>query len=245
MRLATFTIGSDKTGEKQQFKNLKNVTIDFDEYEWITVVIGWNGTGKSNVLEALATLFRDLIMEKDQWGNKDKPSFAYVLRYQCHGKDIEIDADPDRASNVYKISFQDLNCSDTEPADGQSTLSNEGGRSLLPIKFSQFKLDRDAFVPKYVFGYYSGPNDRLKNIFRPYLQQYDSKLRSAKSEDPGFRRLFYALPVHSQFVLLAFVLQQDELVQEFLDQQLGLDTNEESESVDSVLLVLNLSLIHI
>lgn len=61
MRLASFTIGSDREGERQRFKNLKNVTIDFEEQEWITLVIGWNGTGKSNVLEALATAFLELI----------------------------------------------------------------------------------------------------------------------------------------------------------------------------------------
>jgi recombinational DNA repair ATPase RecF len=44
-----------------EFKNLRNVLINFDEGHWVTVVIGWNGTGKSNVLEAIATLFRDLI----------------------------------------------------------------------------------------------------------------------------------------------------------------------------------------
>ncbi len=55
-----------------EYKNLKDVTIDFDQGEWITVVIGWNGTGKSNVLEALATLFRDLIMGEND--NKENDS---------------------------------------------------------------------------------------------------------------------------------------------------------------------------
>lgn len=50
------------------------------------------------------------------------------------------------------------------------------------------------------------------------------------------RRLFYALPVHSQFVLLAFILQQDhEAVKQLLDTQLGL---EENGGIDSILFVL-------
>ena len=242
MRLASFKIGSDKPGDKQRFKNLKDVVIDFDENEWITVVIGWNGTGKSNVLEALATLFRDLIMGKDQWGNKDKPSFAYIVRFFCHHKEIEINADPDREKNVYEISYRELNPKESDETVGQPglfTINEFNDHTLNPIKFSEFKKQQDGFIPKYIFGYYSGHSDRLQAVFRPYLQQYDKKLRNAKSEDPGLRRLFYALPVHSQFVLLAFVLQQDELVQGFLDTQLGLDTNTESESIDSVLLVLN------
>lgn len=245
MRLASFTIGSDKSGEKQQFKNLKNVVIDFDEHEWITLVIGWNGTGKSNVLEALATLFRELIGKPDSkggHGDPESPSFSYILRYYCHEKEIEIDADPDRTGDLYKIYYRLLK-SEKSTQLPQNELFDEqtvdSQSRLVEVKYTEFKKRKDDFLPRYVFGYYSGHSDRMQSVFRPYLQQYDRKLRNAKSEDPGLRRLFYALPVHSQFVLLAFVLQQDELVQGFLDSQLGLDTNTESESVDSVLLVLN------
>ncbi|WP_159738927.1 AAA family ATPase [Vibrio atypicus] len=240
MRLASFTIGSDREGVRQRFKNLKNVTIDFEEEEWITLVIGWNGTGKSNVLEALALLFRDLIMGKNDKNEKDKPSFAYTLRYFCHDKEIEINADPDRIKQPYLICYRDLG----ENRDGAilqvdllSVLESEP--VLADIKFTAFKKRKDEFLPKYVFGYYSGHSERLQSVFRPYLQQHDKKLRNAKSEDPGLRRLFYALPVHSQFVLLAFVLKQDDLVRQFLDTQLGLETDENAESIDSVLLELN------
>ncbi|HGS5451819.1 TPA: AAA family ATPase [Vibrio cholerae] len=240
MRLASFTIGSDREGERQRFKNLKNVTIDFEEQEWITLVIGWNGTGKSNVLEALAVLFRDLIMGKNDKGEKDKPTFAYTLRYFCHHKEIEISADPDRAKDAYLVSYRDLGEkieSTTLQVDFFSELTDDS--TLVGLKFNEFKKRQDEFLPKYVFGYYSGHSDRLQSVFRPYLQQYDKKLRNSKSEDPGLRRLFYALPVHSQFVLLAFVLNQDDLVRHFLDTQLGLETDENAEGIDSVLLELN------
>jgi ABC-type multidrug transport system ATPase subunit len=181
-------------------------------------------------------------MEKDQWGNKDKPSFAYKIRYLCHNNDIEIDADPDRDKEAYIVRFRQLDSTKNTTANAhvELTLDSEStDLTLMKIKFSEFKKRQHEFLPKYIFGYYSGHSDRLQSVFRPYLQQYDKKLRNAKSEDPGLRRLFYALPAHSQFVLLAFVLQQDELVQSFLDNHLGLDTNTKSESIDSVLLVLN------
>ena len=240
MRLASFNLGSDREGERQRFKNLKNVTIDFEEQEWITLVIGWNGTGKSNVLEALAVLFRDLIMGKNDKGEKDKPSFAYSLRYFCHSKEIEISADPDRTKGAYLVKYRDLGENKdnaTQQVDLLSALKDEP--TLADLKFNDFKKRQDEFLPKYVFGYYSGHSDRMQSVFRPYLQQYDKKLRNPKSEDPGLRRLFYALPVHSQFVLLAFVLNQDDLVRHFLDTQLGLETDESAESIDSVLLELN------
>ena len=240
MRLASFTIGSERDGIRKQFKNLKNVTIDFEEEEWITLVIGWNGTGKSNVLEALAVLFRDLIMGKNERGEKDKPTFSYILRYFCHEKEIEIEADPEREKEAYKISYRDLGETKSEESAQADLLSVlTGKKELAEITFNKFKKRQDDFLPNYVFGYYSGHSDRMQSVFRPYLQQYDKKLRNAKSEDPGLRRLFYALPVHSQFVLLAFILRQDDLVRHFLDTQLGLETDENAESIDSVLLELN------
>lgn len=240
MRLAKFTIGSEKKGERQQFKNLKNVTINFEEKEWITLVIGWNGTGKSNVLEALALLFRDFIMGKNDKNEKDKPSFAYTLHYFCHDKEIEIIADPDHSENVYKVSFKSLGAKEPNQKVQPDLFDTSSDKPKLPeIKFTDFQKRQDEFLPKYVFGYYSGHSDRMQSVFRPYLQQYDKKLRSAQSEDPGLRRLFYALPVHSQFVLLAFVLKQDDLVKHFLDTQLGLETDVNAESIDSVLLELN------
>ncbi|NUF31730.1 AAA family ATPase, partial [Acinetobacter oleivorans] len=76
MRLDYLKIGSAKDSPTHQFKNLKDVCIDFDQKEWITVVIGWNGTGKSNVLEALAVIFGDLL------DLKKIPQFAYEIIYK-------------------------------------------------------------------------------------------------------------------------------------------------------------------
>ena len=80
MRLDKLTIGSPKDSPTHQFKNLKDVAIDFDEEHWVTVVIGWNGTGKSNVLEALATIFRDFIRKER------KPAFAFKLDYRMRSQ---------------------------------------------------------------------------------------------------------------------------------------------------------------
>mgnify|MGYP006138510941 FL=1 len=140
MRLAKFTIGSELEGEHQRFKNLKNVIIDFEEQEWITLVIGWNGTGKSNVLEALAVLFRDLIMGKNDKNEKDKPSFAYTLRYFCHEKEIEIIANPDLQKDAYLVSYKDIGENkdeQTKQADLWSLLTGEP--ELAHIKFTDFK----------------------------------------------------------------------------------------------------------
>jgi predicted ATP-dependent endonuclease of OLD family len=39
------------------FKNLNGVEVDFEESQLTTVIIGENGTGKSNLIEALVRIF--------------------------------------------------------------------------------------------------------------------------------------------------------------------------------------------
>jgi len=234
MRLDKLTLGSTKDSPTHQFKNLKNVTIDFDQDHWVTVVIGWNGTGKSNVLEALAIIFRDLIAKKRM------PLFAFELSYRMGAGDslryIHIDADPDREKDAFLIRV----------ADARQIKQNYLMNSLLdfgddadtspegqPIKVTAFLNGDTEYLPRYVFSYYSGESPRMHEVFRPYLESYDSKLRNG--EDPGLKRLFYAMPVHSQFVLLAFLIQQSDMVRSFLDDHLGLDPD---EGIESVLFVL-------
>lgn len=214
------------------YKNLKDLTVDFDQDQWVTVVIGWNGTGKSNVLEALATIFRDLVMGENLGGERHRPTFPYKLRYECRGQWVYIDADPKRERESYSIRVSAKSEQDDLhfPKNKQLDWSEVGE----PMSIAQFIRQHYAYLPRYVFGYYSGTSDRLQEVFRKYLVQYDKSLRAGK--DPGLRRLFYALPVHSQFVLLAFILQQDnQAVKQLLDGQLGL---EENGGIDSVLFVL-------
>ncbi len=242
MRLNRLTIGSAKDSPTHQFKNLKNVTIDFDQDHWVTVVIGWNGTGKSNVLEALAIIFRDLITYKGMSAEKRKeiPRFAFKLSYfMGAGEDlrhIHIDADPDREKEAFLIHVADSKrVEQAELTHSLRDFGNDPDKSPKgePIKLTAFLNADTEYLPRYVFSYYSGESPRLYEIFRPYLESYDSKLRNG--EDPGLKRLFYAMPVHSQFVLLAFLIQQSEVVRSFLDDHLGLDPD---EGIESVLFVL-------
>lgn len=233
MRLDKLTIGSAKDSPTHQFKNLKNVTIDFDEDHWVTVVIGWNGTGKSNVLEALAIIFRDLISKKRT------AAFAFKLAYRMgtgdSTKHIHIDADPDREKEPLIVHV--ASATQARQAGLTESLLEFDTPDEMPsgeaIKLKTFLDGEATYLPRYVFSYYSGESTRMHEVFRPYLESYDSKLRNG--EDPGLKRLFYAMPVHSQFVLLAFLIQQSDVVRSFLDEHLGLDPD---EGIESVLFVL-------
>ncbi|HBA53015.1 MAG TPA: AAA family ATPase [Syntrophorhabdus aromaticivorans] len=65
------------------FKNLKDFKIDFDESQPTTIVLGRNGSGKSNLIEALIEIFRDLEEGKVS-------GFPYEIEYLCHNHRIVV-----------------------------------------------------------------------------------------------------------------------------------------------------------
>lgn len=79
-----------------KYKNLKNISVDFDQDSFVTVLIGQNGSGKSNLIEALVEIFTTLDLNKN-------PPFKYELKYECRDAQVEIDADPSRIRNKLAI----------------------------------------------------------------------------------------------------------------------------------------------
>ncbi|MBM1113989.1 AAA family ATPase [Klebsiella variicola] len=218
----------DKLHIRSRFKNLENVTVDFDQDHLMTVIVGRNGSGKSNVLEALVSIFRNLDLG-------EAPPFSYELVYRLgepHSVDqpsdrwleVIIDADPTRGTlaKQYKVCVRDLLSGET-PAD----MFAEKPQGIT-IPFSKVKRDKEGsapYLPKYVFAYYSGPSDRLERHFRKHRTDfYRSLLKNELDLKGDIRPLFYAKPHHSQFVLLAFFLsEQDSKEKVFLREHLGID----------------------
>jgi predicted ATPase len=212
---------------RSRFKNLEDVTVDFDDDNLMTVIVGRNGSGKSNVLEALVSIFRNLDLG-------EAPPFSYHLVYQLglqpsencvskHWQEITIDADPARGtlSKQYEVSVIDLLDDQSKGLSGEKV-----GGNIVP--FSKVWRDKEGntpYLPKYVFAYYSGPSDRLEGYFRKHRTDFYRRLLKDELDLKGdIRPLFYAKPYHSQFVLLAFFLsEQDSVEKAFLKKHLGIE----------------------
>lgn len=177
----------------EKFKNLKKFELNLKgNTNDILVTIGKNGTGKSNLLEALVLIFRDLIMQEN------KPPFSYELHYSCRDKMIEILANPDSKTKY---------------------LFSVGGVKLNKREsFWTKKGDVFTNLPEYVFAYYSGISNRLEEHFDSSQKKFYNDLK--KGVNRAFRPLFYARPIHSNFVLLAFYAFEDEGIREFLEKYL-------------------------
>ena len=73
-----------KTLQIKKYKNLKDITIDFESGNGLTMLIGNNGSGKSNILEAISGIF------SNAYSAKPIHKFVYSLTYEIKGKTVEL-----------------------------------------------------------------------------------------------------------------------------------------------------------
>lgn len=184
----------DKVHIKTRFKNLEDFYIDIDAGERETVLLGLNATGKSNFLEALVRIFRDL-----DFGNT--PVFDFYLKYECKGHQIEVDV----TKGVYNFVIDN---------------------SPLKSRTSFFK-SKDQFLPKHIFVYYSGINNRMKELFNPHLKKYYESIikeGATYSEFKEIPRLFLVDNIHGSMALIAFYLfkHREADTIKFLQEELGI-----------------------
>ena len=169
-----------------KWKNLDDVTVDFDTDSFTAVFVGRNATAKSNLLEAIVVIFRDLDLG-------ERPTFAYRLDYTCRGICVSIDADPSRrGQDSLRILVDNRRV-------GQQSFSRSGGGEYLPSN---------------LFVYYSGFSDRMLSHFEKHEDRFDRELRAGRDEP--LRPLLYVNLLHSKFALLSFFWRDDREQNQFL-----------------------------
>lgn len=195
------------------FKNLKNFSIDLDKSKMKTVLIGQNATGKSNFIEALVLIFKYLDLSNQT--KRRYPNFNYSIIYWINGKEINILYD----GKQYRILI------DNEKIKSFKSFFSREGKQL--------------YQPRYVFTYYSGLSNKLKEHFWEHQEKfYDRIIKPDFKEDEldSLRKLFYVQLVHSYFVLLAyfsFAEEEKESI-EFLNEVL------EINDIESILFILKM-----
>jgi predicted ATPase len=212
MRLDELSIG--------QYKNLKDLHVDFDETSPYTVLVGENGAGKSNLIEALTLIFRNIDLELEA-------PFDYTLKYRCRGNHVEVRAHQGESPQFW-----------AKPP-GEQDFVELSKRRFMEVDAQE----RPIFRPAFVFGYYSGPSDRLEALYERHRERYysliikprESRDRRGVVNSNALRRLFYAQNLHGQFALLAFFMdtgKSGDADRQFLRQHLQID------GLDSVLFAL-------
>ena len=219
----------------KDFKNLSDFTIDFSLRSERQVVIGRNGVGKSNILEALAWIFRDLDLDEES-------DFEYLIQYQCRNSYVKIESkglsskkpkgrsDARKSKPRYKRKYWVIDR--FEEVVGKGNIPKEEQFSALTEtafkKRNQTILNNQAetifseerLLPDYVFGYYSGISARFNEAFEEHERQYYADQQSG--EEAALRTMFLAKPHHSQFSLLSFFAKKNAETRNFLKDEFGI-----------------------
>lgn len=173
-----------------EYKNIKDLTIQF-ESDLISLLVGRNGLGKSNLIEILALIFRDLDMLNEEEDFKDWPyekdHFSFKINYECKNSALQIRCEP----GEFEVKRKQKGSND----------------DYEPLTFKDFqKNKKEEYLPKYIIGYYSGENKRIREIIRPYEESVWRHLKDNKELEKGLRPLFFAENHHALLVLLTVLL---------------------------------------
>ncbi|HDQ4607441.1 AAA family ATPase [Pseudomonas aeruginosa] len=232
-----------------QFRNLHGVAIDFvaqldptlgaDPAMALKVIrshalIGQNGVGKSNLIEALITIFRDVDLDRDA-------ALDYTLEYEIRGHTVRIQADTSKQKRPFVW----------VDGQGQSQGHLLKNRELLPShifayysgrnerietlfqehqrRFNQRQeITTDEVLPEQLLENFTASEADIRAL-EDARRRRDARLKQAG--DDRLRRLFYCRGGHSQLVLLACLLSDDPVFQKVLK-------NLHIESLESALFVL-------
>lgn len=229
----------------ENFKNLNDFEVDFSLETERQVVIGRNGVGKSNILEAIAWIFRDLDLEEES-------DFEYAIKYRCRGSYIKVVSKGKsskkpkrkgiRKENVqrYKRTYwliEDARLIEEKTAEEIEELFIELKESDFNKRnkpkqdeSGEFYFTEERLLPDYVFGYYSGISARFNEAFEDHERDYYQDQKSG--HEMSLRTMFLAKPHHSQFSLLSFFAKNDDITSKFLLDEFDI------ESLSSVLFTL-------
>ena len=173
----------------------KNIAIDLElRTDLITLLVGQNGMGKSNLLEILLLIFDEL--NQLAAGRRPKEGEMiltnYVLEYECRG-------------HSYKA-VKDRGLLTLWEPDSQF---EDGFEAMLP------KVPFEA-LPRQIIGYYSGENKRVRTLVAKHIKREESskRRRYSKGEVNLFepKRLFFAENRHSMLVLTTLLLYREHPV---------------------------------
>ncbi|MEF8710066.1 MAG: AAA family ATPase [Candidatus Accumulibacter propinquus] len=231
------------------FRNLRDLDIAFDSHLQPAAgaaadappkpirshaLIGQNGTGKSNLIEALITIFRDVDLDREA-------AFDYTLEYSIRGHALRIKADTAKQKRPFvwvdgRAESQGHLLKNRELLPAHIFAYYSGRNERIEALFQEHQrrfnqrqeITTDEVLSEQLLENFTGSEADIRAV-EEAKRRRDSRLKQAG--DDRLRRLFYCRGGHSQLVLLACLLSDDPVFQKVLK-------NLHIESLESALFVL-------
>ncbi|MER9142072.1 AAA family ATPase [Mesorhizobium sp. M0871] len=176
------------------YKNLKDFSLAFEGDGFIDILVGRNGSGKSNFLEALIAIFEHIYAyARDEPG----PGFSYALVYVIDERE-------------YKIDWKQFEFADENGSTGRLLISGEARRSLSRTP-----------KPDNIIIYYSGQNAQISALVERYEARFRRDIRNAElTEVPRFISIGHSYK--KLLILLLLLLPEETQSRRFLCAKLGI-----------------------
>ncbi|EPF66384.1 AAA family ATPase [Pseudomonas syringae] len=231
------------------FRNLRDLNIAFDSHLQPSAggavdaqpkairshaLIGQNGTGKSNLIEALITIFRDVDLDREA-------AFDYTLEYSIRDHAVRIEADTTKQKRPFvwvdeKSESQGYLLKNRELLPAHIFAYYSGRNERIEALFQEHQrrfsqrqeITTDEVLSEQLLENFTGSDADIRAV-EEAKRRRESRLKQAG--DDRLRRLFYCRGGHSQLVLLACLLSDDPVFKKVLK-------NLHIESLESALFVL-------
>lgn len=177
------------------FRNLKDVTVDFDAGSMTTVILGPNGTGKSFILEAIVLIFRNADLDIPP------PDFCFRLDYLIGNHNLTLAA----SGSGWEFRLDGAPLSRSEFAQRKPDLFPD-------MVFAYYSGSNDRME-----GHFDEHQKRYYDVVRT-----DTSESVFKAADIADRRLFYARPIHGVLALLSLLSTKDAKIAKLLEEMLGI-----------------------
>ena len=159
MKLKKIEIGKDGANG---YKNLVDFKLDFTTQDGLTILIGNNGSGKSNLLEAISLIFYKLY-------NNDLNSldFKFLIEYEKNNKNIKI-------NNIRNLKFRIDNIETTKDIFYTSLNDNTPDKIFTIYSGEELRLWEECYYTPYK-NYYIDVirnNASLDSLKMNYINKY-------------------------------------------------------------------------
>ncbi|MBN1970831.1 MAG: AAA family ATPase [Candidatus Delongbacteria bacterium] len=187
------------------YKILKNFTIEFpcDFKKYISVFIGANGSGKSTILEAIAQIFSDTILNQTA-------KFGFELEYSVKLEEIiEQTSTTSEFNTAYIIVTLHAEKGEKIKASVNSGMddtdfSDKVIDSRKMVVFGQGKEKSvQSYLPDNIIIYYSGLSEIMEDLCKPHEEKLSKAYRKGNTDID--RDFFYYKPEHFGIILLSLL----------------------------------------
>lgn len=186
-------------------KILKDFTIEFpyDFKKYISVFIGANGSGKSTILEVIAQIFSNVVLN-------ETAKFAFELEYSIRHEQI---LDKTSTTSVVHTAYiivklyankdEEIKVSISSGID-DTDYSDKVIDTKKQVVFGHGKEKSvQSYLPDNIVIYYSGLSEIMKELCNPHEERLSKAYRKGNTNIN--RDFFYYTPEHFEIILLSLL----------------------------------------